>query len=81
MEINHRLKDLREDADKTQKEIAKILQMDQSNYSKYEKSKNMMGIDKYITLAKYYNISIDYLTGLIQEPKPLYSKKQNRKEI
>ena len=32
----------------------------------------MMGIDKYIILAKYYNVSLDYLTGLIETPRPLY---------
>ncbi len=32
----------------------------------------MMGVDKYINLAKHYNISLDYLTGMIETPRPLY---------
>ena len=72
MNYYQRLKDVREDNDKTQKEIAEYLNMDQSNYAKYENGKNMMGIDKYIKLAKYYNISLDYLAGIVEMPKKLY---------
>ena len=45
--------------------------MDQSNYAKYENGKNMMGIDKYIKLAKFYDVSLDFLTGLIDFPERL----------
>lgn len=71
--MNHyqRLRDIREDHDKTQKEIAEILGIKQSDYSKYERGKNMMGIDKYIKLALYYNVSLDFLTGLITFPEKL----------
>lgn len=71
--MNHykRLKDVREDHDLTQREVAAILEMDQSNYAKYENGKNMMGIDKYIKLAKFYNVSLDFLTGLIDTPRKL----------
>ena len=72
MNYYQRLKDVREDNDKTQKEIAEYLKMDQSNYAKYENGKNMMGIDKYIKLAKYYNISIDYLAGIVDTPRKLF---------
>ena len=72
MNYYQRLKDVREDNDKTQKEIAEYLCMDQSNYAKYENGKNMMGIDKYIKLAKYYNISLDYLAGIVDSPKKLF---------
>ncbi len=72
MNYYQRLKDIREDNDKTQKEIAEYLNMDQSNYAKYENGKNMMGIDKYIKLAKYYNISLDYLAGIVDSPKKLF---------
>jgi transcriptional regulator with XRE-family HTH domain len=68
----NRLKDLREDNDLTQSDIAKILQTTQEQVSKYENGKQMMGIDKYIELAKFYNISLDYLAGLIDTPKKLY---------
>lgn len=72
MNYYQRLRDVREDFDKTQKEISDFLKMDQSAYSKYERGINMMGIDKYIKLAKYYNITLDYLTGIIDYPEKLY---------
>ena len=77
--MNHyqRLRDIREDCEKKQSEIAKVLGIGQSDYSKYERGVNMMGIDKYIKLAKYYNISLDYLTGLIDRPRKLYSNEDN----
>ena len=71
-----RLRDIREDYEKKQSEIAKVLQIGQSDYSKYERGVNMMGIDKYIKLAKYYNISMDYLVGLIDQPRKLYSNEE-----
>ncbi len=75
MNYYQRLRDIREDNDMAQKEIASIIGSKQTQYSKYELGKQMMGIDKYIKLAKYYNISLDYLTGLIDEPRPLYKAK------
>ncbi len=75
MNYYQRLRDIREDNDMAQKEIASIKGSKQTQYSKYELGKQMMGIDKYIKLAKYYNISLDYLTGLIDEPRPLYKAK------
>lgn len=72
--MNHyqRLKDLREDHDLTQSDVAEILQTTREQVSKYETGKQMMGIDKYIKLAKYYNVSLDYLVGLIDTPRKLY---------
>ena len=64
MNYYQRLKDVREDHDKNQTEIAEILQIQQTQYSRYELGKQMMGIDKYIKLAKYYNVSLDYLAGI-----------------
>ena len=72
MNSYQRLRDIREDREKSQAQIAKILEIGQSDYSKYERGVNMMGIDKYIKLANYYNVSLDYLAGLIDEPKKLY---------
>ncbi len=74
MNLYQRLKDVREDADLTQKQVAEHLEMDQSNYAKYENGHNMMGIDKYIKLARLYNISLDYLAGIIDEPRKLFDK-------
>ena len=72
--MNHyqRLKDIREDHDMDQKEIAALLKTTQQQISKYETGKQMMGIDKYIVLAKHYNVSLDYLTGLVEVPRPLH---------
>ena len=72
MEIYQRMKDLREDRDLSQEDIAKVLQTTQEQVSKYETGRQMMGIDKYVKLAKYYNVSLDYLTGLIDTPKKLH---------
>ena len=72
MDCYQRLKDLREDHDLTQSDIANLLQTTREQISKYENGKQMMGIDKYIRLAQYYNVSLDYLTGLIDSPRKLY---------
>ena len=70
-----RIKDIREDRDLTQQQVAEILEIKQTQYSRYELGKQMMGIDKYIKLAQFYNISLDYLTGIIDTPRKLYDKK------
>lgn len=71
MQYYQRLKDIREDNDKKQSEIATILQTDQSYYSKYELGKHPLPIEHLRTLCIYYNVSADYLLGLIDEPRPL----------
>ncbi len=58
-----RIRDLREDRDMTQTEIAKILGMSQTGYSKYETGENDIPTTVLIKLAKFYNTSIDYLLG------------------
>lgn len=57
-----RLRDLREDADKTQKEIAELLNTNQSQYQKYESGKRELPLHHAITLSNFYNVSIDYIT-------------------
>ena len=66
MQIKHftRLKDLREDADKTQKDIAAILGTSQSYYAQYEKGKRSIPFERIVELAKYYDVSTDYIAGL-----------------
>ena len=71
MNYYQRLRDMREDRDLSQKEVADYLGIRQSDYSKYELGKHMMGIDKYIKLAKFYNVSIDYLAGVVDTVKNL----------
>ena len=71
MYFYQRLKDVREDHDKTQSEISKLLNMTQSQYARYETGKYEMPMHHFITLAKYYGVSLDYLAGIVQTPKPL----------
>ncbi len=58
------IRDLREDHDKTQQEIADILGTSQTMYARYERGANEMPIRHLITLCKYYNVSADYVLGL-----------------
>ena len=71
MNYFQRLRDLREDRDLKQIDIANVLGIEQTQYSRYERGIQMMGIDKYITLAQFYNVSLDFLAGLISFPEPL----------
>lgn len=64
-----RLKDLREDKDLLQKDIALILKTSQQYYSEYEKGIRLIPIDRLITLALFYNTSCDYILGLTNERK------------
>lgn len=59
-----RIKDLREDNDKFQKDIAQLLGISQQYYSEYEKGNRTIPVNHLITLAKYYGTSIDYIVGL-----------------
>ena len=58
-----RIRDLREDNDLSQSQIAKILGMSQTGYSKYETGSNDIPTEILIKLARFYNTSIDYLLG------------------
>ena len=69
MYIN-RLKEIREDKDLYQIDIAKVLNITQSQYSLYENGIRLIPVDKLVKLAKYYKTSIDYLLGLTDERKP-----------
>lgn len=62
-----RLRDLREDHDKTQQEIAEILCTSQTMYARYERGANELPIRHLIALAKFYNVSADYILGLCDE--------------
>ena len=67
----YKIRDLREDRDITQAEIANVLKTTQQQYSKIETGKSDISGEKLILLAKYYNISADYILGLTNDPKPL----------
>ncbi len=72
MYIYQRLRDLREDSDKKQETIALVLNISRQQYQLYESGKRELPMHHFITLARYYNVSLDYLTGLIDTPKKLY---------
>ena len=66
-----RIKDLRDDADKTQAEIAQVLGISRQHYALYESGKRELPMHHFVTLAKYYNVSLDYLAGVISSPRKL----------
>ena len=65
-----RIRDLREDRDLTQREIAGVLGMAQTGYSKYETGENDVPISILIRLAEIYGTSTDYLLGRTNDPRP-----------
>lgn len=65
-----RLRDLRHDHDLTQTEIAKVIGMSQTGYSKYETGENDIPTHILIQLADFYNTSVDYILGRTQQIKP-----------
>lgn len=65
-----RVKDLREDADITQKQLAEYLNIRQNTYSQYENGQRQIPIDSLIKLANYFCTSVDYILGLTDETKP-----------
>lgn len=68
--MNLRIRDMREDADLTQKQISDYLKCDQSLYSKYERGERDIPLHLMVKLALYYKTSVDYLIGLTAEKKP-----------
>ncbi len=65
-----RIRDLREDRDITQKNMAEFLKIHQTTYSDYELGNLNIPIDVLIKLAKFYNTSIDYIVGLTDITEP-----------
>lgn len=77
---SHRLRDLREDHDYTQEQLVKILGMHKTTYTNYEQGKREIPFALVIRLAKLYNVSIDFIAGISDDPRPIcgeniYSKK------
>ncbi len=65
-----RIRDIREDRDLTQKQIADYLMCDQSLYSKYEREEREIPLHLIVRLARYYRVSVDYLVGLTNTKTP-----------
>ena len=70
MDYMIRIRNLREDSDKTQREIAEILETSQTMYARYERGANEMPLRHLLRLAKYYNVSMDYLCGISRMKNP-----------
>ena len=68
--MKNRLRDLREDNDLSQTQVAKLLHMSQTGYSKYETGENDIPTSVLIALALYYHTSVDYQLGLTTQRKP-----------
>ena len=68
-----KIRDLREDRDLTQKEIAEYLHIKQNTYSQYENGQRQIPLECLIALAKFYKTSTDYILGLTDNPEP-YSR-------
>lgn len=71
MDYRSRIRNVREDRDKTQKEIGAILQKSQQGYNHIEAGRAELKIEDLITLCRYYNLSADYLIGVIDWERPL----------
>ena len=68
--MNLRIRDMREDADLTQQQVAEYLMCDQSLYSKYERGERAVPLEIIIKLAHFYKTSVDYLVGLTNKKTP-----------
>lgn len=66
-----RLRDLREDHDYTQDQLIHMLEMHKTTYTNYEQGKREIPFSLVIRLAKLYNVSIDFIAGLTDDPRPL----------
>lgn len=69
-----RLKDIREDADLTQKKVADYLHIRQNTYSQYENGQRQLPIDALIRLALFFGVSADYILELTDVPTPYPGK-------
>lgn len=67
-----RIRGLREDKDKNQEEIAEYLKIDRKTYNRIENGISPLKFEIAIKLARYYNISLDYIAGFTDEPKKVY---------
>lgn len=72
-----RIKDLREDADLSQRQIAEIMNMHKTTYARYETGEREIPFNIAILLANFYKVSLDYLAGLTDNPSP-YERKDRK---
>ncbi len=70
MEYTKRIRQLREDRDLTQRAVAELLQVGQKTYSDYELGKTRIPVASILILARFYNVSVDYISGASDEKRP-----------
>ncbi|MCI9145080.1 MAG: helix-turn-helix transcriptional regulator [Eubacterium sp.] len=73
MQYYPRIRDLREDRDLTQTQLVQILKMHKTTYTNYEQGKREPPLEFIVNLAKFYDVTIDYIAGLTNTPSP-YNK-------
>lgn len=78
MNYRERIKNVREDRDLTQAQIGKLLNKSQQGYNHIEMGRAELKIDDLVQLCKYYNLSADYLIGLIDTPVSYKPQKQQK---
>ena len=71
MKIHQKIKFIRIEKGVLQAQIAEVLEITKQQYSLYETGRREIPLHHFVTLAKYYNVSLDYLAGLIDEPREL----------
>lgn len=83
LSVYQRIRDLREDADLSQGDIAKVLHISQRGYSHYERGDNDIPTEALIKLARFYHTSIDYLLGITNErtPYPYIQKEKSKQKV
>ena len=74
MNYAERIRGLREDRDKTQMDIAQLINVGQRTYCDYELGKTRIPVDSLITLAKYYDVDMNYICGVSDAKKPFPRK-------
>lgn len=72
MDYRERLKNVREDRDLTQTQVGKILNKSQQGYNHIEAGRAELKIDDLVLLCRYYDLSADYLIGLVDKPRSLH---------
>lgn len=69
--LNSRIKELREDKDLKQKDLAEYLSVAQNSYSNYENGRRECPVAQLVQLSRFYNVNLEYLLGLTDESAPL----------
>ena len=81
MSYYQRIKDLREDSDLRQEDIAKIFNMHKTTYCRYEQGISTPTLDIIVEIAKYYKVSIDYIAGLTNDKGGLHKNSKEENEL